>query len=33
MTSLFEDAICKSRNYREIIPYAEVKKTFNCLCD
>ena len=29
ITSLLEDAICKSRNYRQIIPYAQVKRTFN----
>ena len=29
ITSLLEDAICKSRNYWQIIPYAQVKRTFN----
>ena len=29
LTSLLEDAICKSRNYRQTIPYAQVKRIFN----
>ena len=29
ITSLLEDAICQSRNYRQIIPYTQVKRTFN----
>ena len=29
ITSLLEDAICKSRNYRQIIRYAQVKRIFN----
>ena len=30
ITSLLEDAICKSKTYRQIIPYTQVKKIFNC---
>ena len=29
ITSLSEDAISKSRNYRQIIRYAQVKRIFN----
>ena len=29
ITSFLEDAICKSRNYRQIIRYAQVKRIFN----
>ena len=29
ITSLSEDAICKSRNYRQIIRYTQVKRIFN----
>ena len=29
ITSLLEDAICRSRNYRQIIPYAQVKIIFD----
>ena len=29
ITFLLEDGIRKSRNYRQIIPYAQVKRTFN----